>query len=368
MTGRLLESHPQTGLARSFACGNCTHMCTQGYLTPYASLLGGVSTNATLGNITVYECVTACTRNCGGTRDGKIDSFDSFNYSWTNNSIVSTTDGYSESATYTINAPGTGSVVWKATIPDETPVCQAAGGAPTTGTPVITGLTPDFALVGSTGVQITINGNGFGNSPTVNLPSGFVLTSQGSTPTRIVATVNISINASPGWQNLSVTANGQPSNNVQFLADAPDHMLVYSDTIGPCDEGCHTTIQRVVWYQVINKSGVPGLNLNIGEVVGWNLPSWNCTQTFPGLNVSLCGEGATTNSSGMFPDRWTLASDVYTPIGCGITVVQDTWEWCGPTNHIPFGNLYGYVHTNQIEENGYANPPTKFPNGLRINP
>lgn len=76
---------------------------------------------------------------------------------------------------------------------------------PTSGTgnvgPEIASISPDLVTVGSSGVQITISGQGFGSSPTVNLPSGVTSTGQGSNNQTIVVTVNVSLSATIGANN-----------------------------------------------------------------------------------------------------------------------------------------------------------------------
>jgi hypothetical protein len=75
-------------------------------------------------------------------------------------------------------------------------------------TPTITSITPDDVLVGSSNVQLTIEGTGFGSSPTVNVPSGVtLLEGQASTNSKIVVSVNVSINATIGPNSMTVTAN-----------------------------------------------------------------------------------------------------------------------------------------------------------------
>lgn len=70
--------------------------------------------------------------------------------------------------------------------------------------PRIDSIDPTTAVIGSKNVQITINGSGFGSSPSVNLPSGFTSTGQGSTDTRVVITVNIAFTATVGIDKRSI--------------------------------------------------------------------------------------------------------------------------------------------------------------------
>lgn len=85
------------------------------YLDTYGSLTGNMNTDWPLGYATVYEC-TGCTTMCGGTKDGKLDTFDSFDYSWTNNSVVSTSSGDMSLAMYSVNGAGVDSILYTAGI------------------------------------------------------------------------------------------------------------------------------------------------------------------------------------------------------------------------------------------------------------
>jgi hypothetical protein len=61
--------------------------------------------------------------------------------------------------------------------------------------PNITSISPDLVTVGATNIQVTIDGYGFGSSPTVNLPQGVNNLGQASADTRIVVTVAVSQSA-----------------------------------------------------------------------------------------------------------------------------------------------------------------------------
>jgi hypothetical protein len=235
--------------------------------------------------------------------------------------------------------------------------------------PVITAIDPDVALVGSSNIPtVTINGSGFGTSPTVNLPQGVtVVSGQGSTDTQIILNnVAVSISAPIGPNSMTVKANGQLSNQGAFTLDGPFYMIVQNDIITTCS-GCTTTVARQTTYQVTNFSGSPSGTVNIGEPPGSQvLSGWNCKQGQPSPDGQPCPYA--TNSIGVFTDQWSLLSDGFTPAtGCGWNV-DDHWLWCPTGNSI--GHLKGYLHNNSVQINGSTMPPqsNRMPIGTIINP
>jgi hypothetical protein len=230
--------------------------------------------------------------------------------------------------------------------------------------PNITSISPDSVLVGSSNVQLTIAGGGFGSAPTVNLPSGVTKTGQASSDSQIIITVNTATSATIGPTSITVTntSSNLTSNQSPFTVDGPFYLTVVSDQLQKCS-GCSTTVQRLVKYQVMNVSNSTAGTTAIGE--NPTDTGWSCTQTNPGVSFTPCSEGATTDSSGQFTDSWTLKSDGWTPIGCGFNT-DDHWMWC-PTGR-SIGHLNGYIHTNAVSINGVVNPPTSFTPGTVINP
>jgi hypothetical protein len=240
------------------------------------------------------------------------------------------------------------------------------GGGGEGGGPSITSVTPDTVKVGSTDVQLTIVGSGFGTSPTVNLPLGVTaLSGQASTNTKVIIPVSVSINATIGPNSLTITAGGETSNPGSLTLDGPFYMIVEDDQMGHC-YGCSTTVERFVTYQVMNFSGSSAGAIPIGESYT-PVAGWNCTQSRPTTKVTLCSGGDTTLSDGEFTDGWTLTADGYTPVDCGETGNNvDDWQWCATGRSI--GKLTGWVHTNAVSINGYVNPTTPMPAGHVINP
>lgn len=227
--------------------------------------------------------------------------------------------------------------------------------------PWITSIDPDIAMIGSNGNQITINGYNFGSSPAVNLPSGITSTGQGSTDTKIVVTVNIAYTATVGNNRITVTANGNTSNAATFQVDGPYHMIVQSDVTGHCS-GCKTTVERDITYQVQNFGGTNAGTTWIGENIAFS--GWSCNQQ-EGHKYTQCQQNYQTTSSGTFTDGWSMSSDAYTPAGCGFNVTYDHWQWCQHSPAQTLGTLTGYVHTDQVSENGVVSP-NKIPTGTVI--
>lgn len=239
--------------------------------------------------------------------------------------------------------------------------------------PVITSIDPDLEMIGSSSVQLTINGSGFGSSPTVNLPTGITKSSQGSTTGRIVIVVNIGFNATIGstGNNITVTANGQTSSPAAFTVNGPAKMIVQADTIGTTSNN-PSAQSRFVTYQVQNFNNTAATNIPIAESISFG--TFSCSQPDPGHSTAQCNAMFSTDGTGFFTDEWGMYTQ-YTPAGCGVTIT-DHWQWCGPTGSAPpapnpgktFGTLTGYIHTADTSINTYINPPTKIPTGTTFVP
>jgi hypothetical protein len=227
-------------------------------------------------------------------------------------------------------------------------------------TPIITSLDPNPIMIGTSppGGKLAVNGSGFGTSPSVTLPAGVTSTGQASTDSQIVLTgVNVALSATVGNNNVTVMASGIPSAPSALTVDGPYHMVVQSDVTGPCS-GCKTTPVRTVTYQVKNFSGTPGNTTWMGENI--SATGWSCTQSNPGFISAPCSTNFNTNAAGVFSDQWSLASDGYTPTGCGQNVT-DHWQWCAHSAAQTLGTLTGYAHTNAISINGVVSPSSMAP-------
>jgi len=134
-TGRLLESLPVQGLARSFSCGACPHMTSVAVINPpdnhiYARI-GDVDS---LGPILVQES-NACNTSCGGLWNGGYSSApDSWLWSPYSNGIVTLVNGAIDDVSdWNVIAVGSSAVTYKAWTSDQIPRCTANGSATTTG-------------------------------------------------------------------------------------------------------------------------------------------------------------------------------------------------------------------------------------------
>ena len=232
--------------------------------------------------------------------------------------------------------------------------------------PVITSVSPTFLNAGDIKKGLTINGMGFGTAATVHLPSGVTLdatNTQTTVNTQIqLSAVDVAANTGVGPNNITVTANSQTSAPSPFTIDGPDHLVVQGDAIGTCS-GCTTAVKRQVTLQVIEFSGSPAFVIPIGEVA--SASGWNCAGTFPGVMTTPCSSGLDTNTSGTFTDSWSIASDGYSPTGCGFNFTTH-WQWCAASRTL--GTLTGYTHTNAISMNGVVNPPNHFVVGTPVYP
>lgn len=224
--------------------------------------------------------------------------------------------------------------------------------------PVINSIYPPQVTIGTAPVQVTISGSGVGGSPTVNVPTGVTATVQASTNSSIIVKMTIGLSARVGSNTISVTTNGQTSNSATLVIDGPYHLVVQSDVTGKCS-GCNNTVARFVTYQVRNFSGVNAGTTGICEIA--TNSGWSCKQPDPGTETSACSINPTsTLPNGTFTDEWSLNSDAYTPVGCGMSTT-DSWKWSA---HLPvqdLGTLTGYIHTNAIRINGVTSPAGMTP-------
>ncbi|MGH9518347.1 MAG: IPT/TIG domain-containing protein, partial [Terriglobales bacterium] len=202
--------------------------------------------------------------------------------------------------------------------------------------PVITSISPDAIWVGAA-LHVTINGRGFGTSPTVNLPSGFTLSGASYSDTSISGMLAISTSAGLGNSTITVT-NQLPSNGYNFVADYPVDMIVLSDTTLNC-MGCAITEQRNVEYQVKMFSGADGSYINLEENA--TTANWTCSVPATADTSACTDKDANADSNGIFTDGWSVNTDSANPSGCGWDMTADHWEWC--TLDKAFGTLNGHI-------------------------
>ncbi|MCP9495945.1 MAG: hypothetical protein MSG64_15970 [Pyrinomonadaceae bacterium MAG19_C2-C3] len=102
--------------------------------------------------------------------------------------------------------------------------------------PAISSITPARGLIGNT-IQITINGDGFGATPKVNVPANGGITvsnvSAANGGTQVKATFAIAVDATGGDKAISVTAGGKTSNSKNFFVQVPTSFKVLSASVFP---------------------------------------------------------------------------------------------------------------------------------------
>ena len=340
----------------SYGCGTCCgYVKAQVWVTPFS---GPPSIN----NTDYYQAEEQC--------GGAWDDFTSIATSWqSSNTAVATLP----SRTLHTVAPGTATGSAEAYLQGSrpAPACPMiwmAGQQQLNVQPHISSVDPTIATIGSNGVQITINGSGFGTTPTVNLPGGFSNTGQASSNTRIVVTVNIGYAATVGNNSISVTGPTGTSNSASFTANGPSMMIVQQngDVIGTTTND-PTAQSRFVTYQVQNVDKTAAANIPIAEDL--SRTGYNCSLPDPGYVYAHCDGTHHTNASGILQDEWGMFTG-YSPVSCGVNML-DHWQWCspsGPTSGKTFGTLSGWIHTASSDINSYINPPTPMPGGFVILP
>jgi hypothetical protein len=290
--GRLMQSLPQEGLARSFSCGYCYVNCYQAIVSPNTAVNGNVGDVQTLGDIEPKECTNNCSANCGGTWDGSYGSDDT--YSWTSNSIATTSSG-DISANYTIVGAGTGTVTYRGWISDQLPRCTSSGTAPTTGHPTISGPSTVWWFNGK-------NPPGYATSITL-------VSSGGASTTWTVTAGGSEVHLSSGsGQSITVTGTGtfsQSLNDVQIVASAggvnspafgltsmgPKFFARSTKIDSPCsgtgEQGWESDIKYTLRDNINNPMGTVPIN-----------------EAFSGLTTwpQITSTGGTTASDGTFHD------------------------------------------------------------------
>ena len=355
--GRLLQSDVATAMARSFSCYFWYFICGDSISGPTSVTVGdGFSEDASnydscVDTNDVAQCISS------GLTSVPVGTL---NYYWTNNTpaILQDNGGTVYLIGLTAVSAGRGRVSVR--------VVDGYGCTADTWTyiavtakPVINPTDLGMAMIGSNSVQITINGSGFGSSPTINLPPGFTRNSQmNNSDSQIIVSVNIAFSATIGRNNLSVTTAAGTSNNGTFTVDGPAQMVVQDDRVVPLDNYSGGTQARQVLYQVQNFSSSAAAGIPIGENFMHANDTTACNQVVIPI-VTHCDGSVLTGTDGKFLDDWALL-DRLTPAGCGITIT-DHWQWCGPlpsdpSSPVPFGTLTGFSHTDRISINGFEAP------------
>ncbi len=361
MIARLEETNVAQGIAKSFSCGaGCCNYYYENPLVSPTSFSGDVGARKT---VTAWVAGHDCYNN-----PFSLPATPAYS---TTNPSVATVDS---AGTITLVAPGSATINAQFYLHDYwwdiDNKChieyyyQTVSIPVTVNPPKITNISPSTVMIGSNGTQITINGTGFGTSPTVNVPSGVTKTAQSGSDTQIVITVNIANSSNIGVNTISVTVGTQTSNSASLTVDGPYYLVVNSDIFTPNADGFGNG-ERDINYQVKNYSGssVTG-SIPIGETSGSDT-GWNCTNhTAPTVKLTACGSGYSTQVGGTFTDGWGLSGFSFMPVSCGFSSDKSTWNWCdGATFTHELVVINGWIHTNAVNEFGVTNPPNQIPPG-----
>lgn len=172
--------------------------------------------------------------------------------------------------------------------------------------PAITSISPSRGLIGATTSSVTINGKGFTGGH-VNTPAAIQVNNITTfTDNQIVLDFVVSSTATPGNNAISVTASGQPSNEVNFFVQVPTSLSIVPGTnnqvaefqcaSNPCGAACGN--YRTFTYQV-NDQDSPPQPINAAGLAVWD--SFGTTSPDP-LNIDECGGYATTCTSAGKPN------------------------------------------------------------------
>ncbi|MBI3664155.1 MAG: IPT/TIG domain-containing protein [Acidobacteria bacterium] len=133
----------------------------------------------------------------------------------------------------------------------------ANGYCDVTVTPVIQTITPGRGPIGNT-TAVTIAGNGFGTSPSVQAGSGITVNITSASNTQIQANFVVAANSPAGNHAVTVTASGQTSNSVNFFVQIPATFreLSVATSSEVCQPGTAGHYSDVL-YQVFDQAGNP---------------------------------------------------------------------------------------------------------------
>jgi Quinohemoprotein amine dehydrogenase, alpha subunit domain III len=129
--------------------------------------------------------------------------------------------------------------------------------------PVITSISPAQGLIGVTRSSVNITGTGL-TGATVNGGTGITPTVKSTNNTTVVVDLAVASNAAAGNHAITVTANGQTSNSVNFFVQIPTHLgrvgepCTSSSGIGPLVTGTNLIIKDCAGNTVPGGSNVCG--------------------------------------------------------------------------------------------------------------
>jgi len=224
--GRLMQIDPasqtvaaNTRLARNFSCSYTYVLCGASISPDSITLNDGASSSPL--EVIPAVCLSVSPFNCSG----QSSSYGGmgYTYEWSVDGPAEVNGSYTEStATLQGTGTGTGCVYCMIVSNYDNSNCQENPFGTLNVTPVIQSVSPAAFAVGDT-ISVTINGSGFGSSPSVSAGT-IQVTVSSSTNTQIVATLVIPDDQG-GTQGLTVTANGQTSAAYSIFKQVFTHFL-----------------------------------------------------------------------------------------------------------------------------------------------
>jgi hypothetical protein len=298
--GRLLQSNPDTSMARSFSCASGFALCGLTF-SPNTTTFA-VGSTVTFGTAQTLICDISGEPqgSCGSNGAVQTCSYGSpsskCRYSWTSDSGTSIS-GPSNTPTVSLTgvAPGTSNV--NANVLDLQTACQYTFPATANVTPKITSISPARGLIGATTSSVTITGQGFLGGH-VNTPAAIQVSNiTTATDTQITFDAVISSTATPGNNAgaISVTTSGQTSNAKDFYVQVPTSLSMVPGTAQGTTErlctsnACGTIVSFT--YQV-NDQNSPS-----PQPIRAQMSFWDSFSTFSPDGLNLNGAPQTTTCS-----------------------------------------------------------------------
>jgi len=208
--GRVLESNPRAGMARSFSCGGQIEICQAGFYSYYPFI--GDNETVTLGNITAQVCMN----QCNGTVLGNGGS--GYTYSWSSgNSGIASISGPTNQQSVSVYGVSPGTTYLDGSVYDG--YCQLYVQPPAPVVPTLTvqgnqygsifvGTDPGLAVANT----FTANVNPTGGTLTVTSSDSkdtFTYGSIGNTPSAVVTTPDQSATTQDRIFTFKYTVSGQ---------------------------------------------------------------------------------------------------------------------------------------------------------------
>jgi hypothetical protein len=341
LIGRLEQIDLNGRIAHSFSCAAtcCANFIESAYVTP-DSVTGPVGASVTLQ-------ARVRGTDCNGVA---FDNPASASWSSKNTSVATVSSG-----NVSLVGAGTTTITASVVVTQYTTIlsqCRQLSStqninASVTVTPRLDSISPAKGPIGAT-TSVTLSGQGFGTSPTINAGSNITATITSKSDTQIQANFAVSSSAAGGNRGVSVTTNGQTSPTLGFFVQIPTSLSIVAGTDSTTAEasctftsggttftGCGVT--RSFTYQVNDQESPPqpiqtaGLSVwdSFGTVSPNPLNMGGFTTTCSPANTGPCG--LTTDSAGRFKEiALGVCSTVCRSNGVCITggpsVVPQTWH------------------------------------------